>query len=209
MSDYGWPWYPLGARSVIASKTFPDLINSFAKRVKSGMKALVVKVEYIANHDEAKKPVMKLQVPKSLLRRTADESHEAQQTHLNQLPTRVELEPLHMSASDEETLPQALIFPNIHALTARVLLLLKLGECVRKLSDASRHPYNMTRLDLRSANPGTPANRISSWYRVRMESLVSRTPERSSRRPCDTSELSVLPRAHPEPRGDTRAARMH
>jgi formyltetrahydrofolate hydrolase len=96
MSDYGAPWYPEDARSVIASKTSPDLINSFAKRVKSGMKALVVKVEYIANHDEAKEPVMKLQVPKSLLSRTTDESNEAQQTHLNQLPTRVELEPLHM-----------------------------------------------------------------------------------------------------------------
>ena len=124
MSDYGLPWYPQGARSVIASNTSPDLINSFAKRVKSGMKALVVKVEYIANYDEAKKPVMKLQVPKSLLSRTTDESNEAQQTHLNQLPARVEPEPLHMSASDEETLPQALIFPNIDAPTARVLPLL-------------------------------------------------------------------------------------
>jgi hypothetical protein len=112
-SDYGSLWYPQGARSVIASKTSPDLINSFAKRVKSGMKALVVKVEYIANHDEAKKPVMKLQVPESLLSRTTDKGNEAQNTHLNQLPMRVEFEPLHMSASDEETLPQALIFPNI------------------------------------------------------------------------------------------------
>jgi hypothetical protein len=108
------------------------------------MKALVVKVEYIANHDEAKKPVMKLKVPESLLSRTTDESSEAQNTHLNQLPTRVEFEPLHMSASDEETLPQALIFPNIHALAARVLPLLRLGECAWKLSDASRHPYGST-----------------------------------------------------------------
>jgi len=98
MSDYGSRWYPQGARSVIASKTSPDLINSFAERVKSGMKALVVEVEYIANHDEAKKPVMKLQVPESLLSRTTDESNEAQNTHLNQLPMRVEFEPLHMSA---------------------------------------------------------------------------------------------------------------
>jgi hypothetical protein len=80
------------------------------------MKALVVKVEYIANHDEAKEPVMKLQVPKSLLSRTTDESNEAQQTHLNQLPTRVELEPLHMGASDEWTHPRSLIFRNIDAL---------------------------------------------------------------------------------------------
>jgi hypothetical protein len=111
-------------QSVITGKAPPDLINPFAKRVKSGMKALVVKVEYIANYDEAKKPVMKLQVPKSLLSRTTDKSNEAQQTHLNQLPARVELEPLHMSASDEETLPQGLIFPNIHSLTARALPLL-------------------------------------------------------------------------------------
>jgi hypothetical protein len=98
-------------QSVITGETPPDLINSFAKRVKSGMKALVVKVEYIANYDEAKEPVMKLQVPKRLLSRTADESNEAQQTHLNQLPARVEPEPLHMSASGEENRPRSLIFP--------------------------------------------------------------------------------------------------
>ena len=103
-----------------------------------------MKVEYVANYDEAKKPVMKLQVPKSLLSRTTDESNEAQQTHLNQLPARVEPEPLHMSASGEETLPQALIFPNIDALTASVLPLLRLGERAWKPSDASRHPYGST-----------------------------------------------------------------
>src|SRR5258708_3194959 len=113
-------------QSVITGETPLDLINSFAKRVKSGMKALVVKVEYIANCDESKEPVMKLQVSKRLLSRTADESNEAQQTHLNQLPTRAELEPLLMSASGEETPPRALIFPNIDVLTAWALPLPKL-----------------------------------------------------------------------------------
>jgi len=131
-------------QSVITGETPPDLINSFARRVKSGMKALVVKVEYMANCDETKEPVMKLQVPKRLLSRTADESNEAQQTHLNQLPTRAELEPLHMSPSGEETPPRALIFPNIDSLTASVLPLLRLGERAWKPSDASRHPYGST-----------------------------------------------------------------
>lgn len=148
MSDYGSLWYPQGARSVIASKTSPDLINSFAKRVKSGMKALVVKVEYIANRDEAKKPVMKLQVPKSLLGRIADESHEAQQTHLNQLPARVELEPLHMSASDEETPARSLIFPNIHALTARVI--------ARGLSSGNVHGNCRTQVANRTVHHEAP-----------------------------------------------------
>jgi hypothetical protein len=114
-------------RSVTTGKAPPDLINPFFDRVKSGVKAFVVKVEYIANHYQPKKPVVMLQVPESLLSRTTDESNEAQQAHLNQLPTRVEPEPLCMSASDEETRPRSLIFPNIDALTARVLPLLKLG----------------------------------------------------------------------------------
>jgi hypothetical protein len=64
------------------------------------MKALVVKVKYIANYDEAKKPVVMLQVAKNLLRRTANEANESQQgTHLNQLPIRVGFERLCMSAS--------------------------------------------------------------------------------------------------------------
>jgi hypothetical protein len=46
--------------SVITSKAPPDLINPFIERIKSGMKALVVKVEYIANHENPKKPVVTL-----------------------------------------------------------------------------------------------------------------------------------------------------
>jgi hypothetical protein len=64
------------------------------------MKALVVKVKYIANYDETKKPVVMLQVAKNLLGRTADDGNESQQgTHLNRLPMRVAFEPLCMSAS--------------------------------------------------------------------------------------------------------------
>jgi hypothetical protein len=47
-------------QSVITSKAPPDFINPFIERVKSGMKAFVVKVEYIANHYQPKKPVMTL-----------------------------------------------------------------------------------------------------------------------------------------------------
>jgi hypothetical protein len=64
------------------------------------VKAFVVQVKYIADYDEAKKPVMTLHVAKNLLGRTADEGEEPQQgTHFNHLPTRVAFEPLFMSAS--------------------------------------------------------------------------------------------------------------
>jgi hypothetical protein len=43
------------------------------------MKALVVKVKDIADCDEAKKPVVKLQIPKNLLSRATDEGNEVQQ----------------------------------------------------------------------------------------------------------------------------------
>jgi hypothetical protein len=47
-------------QSVVISETLSDLINPSVKRVKSGMKALVVKMKYIANHENAKKPVVTL-----------------------------------------------------------------------------------------------------------------------------------------------------
>jgi hypothetical protein len=53
------------------------------------MKALVVKVKDIADYDEAKKPVVKLQIPKNPLSRATDEGNEVQQeAHLNQIPMR-------------------------------------------------------------------------------------------------------------------------
>jgi hypothetical protein len=56
------------------------------------MKALVVKVKDIADYDEAKKPVVKLQIPKNLLGRATDEGNEVQQqAHLNQIPMRAVL----------------------------------------------------------------------------------------------------------------------
>jgi hypothetical protein len=65
-------------RSVTASKTLSDFIKPLIDRVKSGVKAFVVQVKYIADYDEAKKPVVKLQVAKNLLGRTADGSKESQ-----------------------------------------------------------------------------------------------------------------------------------
>jgi hypothetical protein len=59
-----------------------------------------VQVKYIANYEEAEKPVVTLQVAKTLLDRTADDSKESQQgTHLNRAPMRVAFEQLYMSAS--------------------------------------------------------------------------------------------------------------
>jgi hypothetical protein len=87
-------------RSATASKTLSDFIKPFIERIKSGVKAFVVQVKYIANYDEAKKPVVTLQVAKDLLGRTADGGKDSQQgTHLNHLPMRVAFEQLYMSAS--------------------------------------------------------------------------------------------------------------
>ena len=87
-------------RSATASKTPSDFIKPFIERVKSGVKAFVVQVKYIANYEEAKKPVVTLQVAEKLLGRTADEGKQSQRgTHLNHFPTRVAFEPLFISAS--------------------------------------------------------------------------------------------------------------
>ena len=70
----------------------------FIKRVKSGVKALVVKVKYVADYDETKKPVVMIQVAENLVGRTAHENNEFPQgAHLNRL--RVAFEPLYMSPS--------------------------------------------------------------------------------------------------------------
>ena len=85
-------------RSTTAGKTLSDFIKPFIKRVKSGMEALVVKVKYAPDHDEAKKPVVMIQVTKNPVGRAADEGNEFPQgTHLNRL--RMAFEPLYMSAS--------------------------------------------------------------------------------------------------------------
>ena len=48
------------------------------------MKALVVKVECVADYDEAKKPMMTVQVAKNLVGRPAGENNEfPQRVHLN------------------------------------------------------------------------------------------------------------------------------
>ncbi|MBX9647048.1 MAG: hypothetical protein K2X57_08325 [Xanthobacteraceae bacterium] len=46
--------------SIIAGKTPSDLIDPLLHRVKSGMKAFVVKVKYIPNHYKPEKPVVML-----------------------------------------------------------------------------------------------------------------------------------------------------
>jgi hypothetical protein len=63
--------------SDIASKTFPNLINPLIKRVKSGMKTLVVKAEYMANYDNPEKPMVMIEVLNSLLCRISDDVDEA------------------------------------------------------------------------------------------------------------------------------------
>jgi hypothetical protein len=72
--------------SAVAGKTLSDLIKPFIERIKSGMKGFVVKVKDIANCHHPKKPVVKLQVSKSVFSRAPDESDEAQrEIHSSQL----------------------------------------------------------------------------------------------------------------------------
>jgi hypothetical protein len=94
---------------LLQGKTLSDFIKPFVERVKSGVKAFIVQVKYVANYDEAKKPVVTLQVAKNLLGRTADEGKESQGgTHLNHLPMGVAFELLCMSASSPTGLSQVL-----------------------------------------------------------------------------------------------------
>jgi hypothetical protein len=75
--------------STTAGKTLPDFIKPFIKRVKSGMKALVVKVKYVADYDEAKKPVVMIQVADNPVGRIAQENKGFPQgTHLKPPPPR-------------------------------------------------------------------------------------------------------------------------
>ena len=74
-------------RSVTAGKTLSDFIKPFIERVKTGMKAVVVKVEYAADYDKAKEPVVTVQVAENLVGRTTDEDSEFPQgTHLKTPP---------------------------------------------------------------------------------------------------------------------------
>ena len=78
-------------RSTTAGKTLSDFIKPFIKRVKSGMEALVVKVEYAADYDEAKKPVVMVQVTNNPVDRAAGEGNEFPQgTHFNRLSVAFE-----------------------------------------------------------------------------------------------------------------------
>jgi hypothetical protein len=62
------------------------------------MKALVMKVKYVADHDDAKKPVVTIQVTKNLVGSSANVDNEfPQETHLSRLS--VASKPLYMSAS--------------------------------------------------------------------------------------------------------------
>jgi hypothetical protein len=71
-------------RSATAGNTLSDFIKPFIKRVKSGMQAFVLKVEYAADHHEAKKPVVMVQVTNNPIDRAADEDNEFPQgTHFN------------------------------------------------------------------------------------------------------------------------------
>jgi hypothetical protein len=79
-------------QSVTTSKTLSDFIKPFIEHVKSGMKALVVKVKYVADYDKAKKPVVTIQVAKNLVGRPAGEDNEfPQRTHLNRPRVAFEL----------------------------------------------------------------------------------------------------------------------
>jgi hypothetical protein len=77
------PYRAQRGRSTTARKSLSDFIRTFVERVKSGVKALVVKVKYVADDDKPKEPVVTLSIIKNLLGRIADEGNEFPQgTHL-------------------------------------------------------------------------------------------------------------------------------
>jgi hypothetical protein len=78
-------------RSATAGNTLSDFIKPPVKRVKSDMQAFVVKVEYAADHHEAEKPVVMVQVTNHPVDRAADEDNEFPQgTHFNRLRVAIE-----------------------------------------------------------------------------------------------------------------------
>jgi hypothetical protein len=55
--------------SKLEGQTFPDFVHPFFKRVESGVKAFIVKVKYVAQHEKSENPVVTFHVEQHLLNR--------------------------------------------------------------------------------------------------------------------------------------------
>ena len=58
--------------SIFNGETFPDFIYSLVQRIKSGVKASVVKVEYVPACEKSENPVVGFHVDQYLLDRVTD-----------------------------------------------------------------------------------------------------------------------------------------
>jgi hypothetical protein len=63
-------------RSATAGETLSDFIKPFIERVEPSVNALVVKVKDVTDYDDAKKPVVTIQVAKNLVGSVADVDNE-------------------------------------------------------------------------------------------------------------------------------------
>jgi hypothetical protein len=55
--------------SKLKGQTFPDFVHPLFKRVESGVKASIVKVKYVAQHEKSENPVVTFHVEQHLLNR--------------------------------------------------------------------------------------------------------------------------------------------
>src|SRR5260370_40221471 len=65
--------------SIFSGETFPDFIYSLVQRIKSGVKASVVKVKYVPDNQKSENPVVSFHVDQYLLDRVTDRNNNVPQ----------------------------------------------------------------------------------------------------------------------------------
>jgi hypothetical protein len=65
--------------SIFNGETFPDFIYSLVQRIKSGVKASVVKVKYVPDREKSENPVVSFHVDQYLLDRVTDKNNNVPQ----------------------------------------------------------------------------------------------------------------------------------
>jgi hypothetical protein len=71
--------WPQPNPSIFNGETFPDFVYSLVQRIKSGVKASVVKVKYVPACEKSENPVMSFHVDEYLLDRATDRNNNVPQ----------------------------------------------------------------------------------------------------------------------------------
>jgi len=66
-------------RSIFNGETLPDFIHPLVQRIKSGVKASVVKVKYVPDCEKSENPVVSFHVNEYLLDRVSDRNNNVPQ----------------------------------------------------------------------------------------------------------------------------------